>query len=283
MRSQLLELKNYMTLPLPEGLDQTFTAEDLASEVDNDVRRDLLSHRALVEQDTVDMGDAVTVALAGPTPKYCKKALPLNVGKGLFDKVLEEALAGRRVGETFTAPSAAGDETVTVLQCRRTCVPELDDAFVRSLGLEGVDTVEAYLEHLRAYYRQFYHDGYVEFFAQEQFSAMCGESRWHWDEAEMAELTERWHALQAENRELHGVILSPDPEEAAATLAMEEEDLKLMVQMFLVDCLFTGHDAGQAMPEMSDHAMTAMRNRVMAPLQRYLDDKVHITFEEEDK
>ena len=283
MRSQLLKLKNYMTLPLPEGLDLTFSADDLASEVNNDVQRDLLSHRVLTEQDTVAEGDAVTVALAGQTPKYCKKALPLNVGKGLFDKMLEEALVGRRVGETFTAPSAAGEVQVTILQCRRTAVPELNDAFVCSLGLDGVETVEAYLEHLRAYYRQFYHDGYVEFFAQELFCAMCSESRWQWDEAEMAELTERWHALQAEIREMHNEVLSPDPEEAAATLAMEEEDLKLMVQMFLVDCLFTGRDPSQTMPEMSSQAMTTMRDRVMAPLQKYLSDKVHITFEEENK
>lgn len=281
MKSQLLELKNYMALPLPEGLEQTFTAADLASEINNDIQRDLLSHRRLVEQTTVAEGDAVTVSLAGPTPKYCKKALPLNVGKGLFDAALESALAGRHVGETFTAPSAAGDVEVTVLQCRRTAVPALDDAFVRSLGLDGVDTVAEYQEHLKSYYRKFYHDGYVEFFAQELTVDALNQSRWQWDEAEMAELNQRWHALQAEIRERHDTVLSPDPAEAAAALELEEEELRMYMQMLLVDCLLSGRDSAAAEPDLGLQAMSELRCRILAPVQSYLSDKVHITFEEE--
>ena len=281
MKSQLLELKNYMALPLPEGLEQTFTAADLASEVNNDIQRDLLSHRRLVEQATVADGDVVTVALQGPTPKYCKKALPLNVGKGLFDAALESALVGRHVGETFTAPSAAGDVEVTVLQCRRTEVPDLDDAFVRTLGLDGISTVEEYQEHLKNHYRKFYHDGYVEFFAQELTVEALAQSRWQWDEAEMAELNQRWHAIQAEVREMHDTVLSPDPAEAAATLELEEEELRMYMQMLLVDCMLSGRDSAAVEPDLGLQAMAALRDRVMAPVQRYLDNKVHITFEEE--
>ena len=282
MKSQLLELKNYMALPLPEGLEQTFTAADLASEINNDIQRDLLSHRRLVEQTAVAEGDAVTVALAGPTPKYCKKALPLNVGKGLFDASMEVALVGRQVGETFTASSAAGNVQVTVLQCRRTEVPALDDDFVCSLGLEGVSTVSAYKEHLESYYRKFYHDGYVEFFAQELMLEALNQSNWQWDEAEMAELKQRWYALQAEIRERHDMVLSPDPAEAAATLEQEEEELRMYMQMLLVDCLVSGRDSASAEPDLGLQAMSELRARVMAPVQRYLDDKVHITFEEDN-
>ncbi len=281
MKSQLLELKNYMTLPLPDGMEQTFTAEDLASEINNDIQRDLLSHRRLVEQATVAEGDVVTVALQGQTPKYCKKALPLNVGKGLFDAALESALVGRQVNETFTTSSAVGDVEVTLLECRRTEVPALDDAFVRSLELEGISTVAEYKEHLKNYYRKFYHDGYVEYFAQELTVEALTQSRWRWDEEELAELNKRWHALQAEVREMHNTVLSPDPAEAAATLAVEEEDLRLFVQLFLVDCLLSGRDSTAAEPELGLQAMTELRNRIMAPVQHYLSDKVHITFEEE--
>jgi hypothetical protein len=281
MRSQLLELKNYMTLPLPEGLEQTFPSEALASEINNDIQRDLLSHRRLVECDTVADGDVVTVLLAGPTPKYCKKALPLNVGKGLFDAALEPALVGRHVGESFTAPSAAGDVKVTVLQCRRTEVPTLDNGFVCSLGLECISTVAQYQEHLKNYYRKFYHDGYVEFFAQELMAEALNQSCWQWDEAEMAELNQRWHALQAEIRERHDTVLSPDPAEAAATLELEEEELRMYVQMLLVDCLISGRDSAAAEPDLGLQAMSELRERILAPVQNYLSGKVHITFEEE--
>ena len=281
MKSQLLELKNYMALPLPEGLEQTFPSEALASEINNDIQRDLLSHRRLVEQTTVAEGDAVTVALAGPTPKYCKKALPLNVGRGLFDAALESALVGRQINETFTAPSAAGDVEITVLHCRRTEVPSLDNDFVCSLGLEGISTVEEYQEHLKSYYRKFYHDGYVEFFAQELMVEALTQSRWQWDEAEMAELNQRWHALQAEIRERHDTVLSPDPAEAAATLQLEEEDLRMYMQMLLVDCLVSGRDSAAVEPDLGLQAMSELRERILVPVQNYLSGKVHITFEEE--
>lgn len=281
MRSQLLEMKNYMTLPLEE-LDQHFPPSALASEVNNDVQRDLLSHRRLTDCDTVAAGDTVTVCLEGSTPRYQRKALPLTVGKGLFDPALEAALVGRAVGERFSAPSAEGPVPATVLQCCRRIVPELNDAFVLSLDLEGVSTVAQYRTQLEDHYRQFYHEGYVDFFAQDLFNRMCEHSRWALDEAEMAELNARWHALQAEVRTFHDTVLG-DEENARQILAIEEEDLLFLVRLFLVDCLMTGVDSRTVMPDLSNRALQQLRERVLKPIARYLDDKVHVDFEAEEE
>ena len=56
--------------------------------------------------------------------------LPLNVGKGLFDKEFEKAVVGLKKGETAAVSFDGKTAEVTVLTIDRTVYPELTDSMV---------------------------------------------------------------------------------------------------------------------------------------------------------
>lgn len=88
---------------------------------------------------------------------------PLGLGSGAFIPGFEEAIVGHNIGETFDIPltfpepydnnpDLAGQEvvfTVTLHSLARREVPELDDAFVKSVS-ETSKTVEEYKKEIRS-------------------------------------------------------------------------------------------------------------------------------------
>ncbi len=86
---------------------------------------------------------------------------PLEIGSGSFIPGFEEQLVGMASGETkeiqvtfpteYPAENLAGKETtfkVTVHEIKAKHTPELDDELVKELGIEGVETVEAFKKHV---------------------------------------------------------------------------------------------------------------------------------------
>ena len=117
-------------------------------ELNEKVQKILTRHAAMIDVDTVAPDDFVMLDTSSDVPKFNKKAITLRVGKGLFSKALEEAILGMHRGETRIAALPEGTATVHILTIKRRVLPALTDETVRSLRMEGIETVEALKEQI---------------------------------------------------------------------------------------------------------------------------------------
>lgn len=116
----------------------------------------------VTDRDTVEDGDTVTIDYEGKKNGVAFDGgtatdYNLEIGSGLFIDGFETGLIGVKKGETvelnlsfpenYLAEDLAGQPvvfTVTVKEIQSSQAPTLDDAYVVSLGIEGVSTVEEY-------------------------------------------------------------------------------------------------------------------------------------------
>lgn len=116
----------------------------------------------VTDRDTVEDGDTVTIDYEGKKNGVAFDGgtatdYNLEIGSGLFIDGFETGLIGVKKGETvelnlsfpenYPAEDLAGQPvvfTVTVKEIQSSQAPTLDDAYVVSLGIEGVSTVEEY-------------------------------------------------------------------------------------------------------------------------------------------
>jgi len=109
--------------------------------LEKDMERILKAHGSKVEADDVADGDMATLNCVSALPKFNKEGIIVPVGKGIFSKVLETLLPGKKVGESFSAAVDGTDVAVTVVKSVRTLVPELTDENVAAFGMDGISTV----------------------------------------------------------------------------------------------------------------------------------------------
>ncbi len=70
------------------------------------------------------------------------------VGRHFFDLSLEDALLGMTCGQSAELSVRGRTAPVTVCSVKRRHIPPLTDEEIVRLGIEGVDTIEAYRQHL---------------------------------------------------------------------------------------------------------------------------------------
>lgn len=102
----------------------------------------------LCEEDALQAGDAVKVKVESTLPRFNKASVTVNVGGGLYDKVLEAALVGRHIGDVGTVNTRDVEVRYTVLSAQRMAVPEPTDAMVEEQGVENIHTVAEFTRHL---------------------------------------------------------------------------------------------------------------------------------------
>ncbi len=150
MKSKLLRLADLSAFGPWEI--QTLSVEN---EVNMQINSLLVRYRKLEDVDTIEDGDIVVVGCVSDNPKYNRKKLPLNVGKGLFDWEFEEKLIGLKINETSIITVNGSAVTVTVNSIRRNILPPLSDEIVEEcMKLPEYDepdikTVDQYLPALR--------------------------------------------------------------------------------------------------------------------------------------
>jgi len=164
------EFEVYPAVTLPDL--ETFTppefeVEPTVEEVDQalDQLRQRQSQWEPLEAGTVEEGLLVEAAVAGEFPEgggepFQQERVLFVPGKGEVPPELEAAVLGHSVGEVVTAERVAGENepeevrgkkvsyTLNINGLRRRVVPELDDEFAASLGLEG--GLEALREQVRS-------------------------------------------------------------------------------------------------------------------------------------
>ncbi len=142
------------------------TDEEIDEAISKDAARK--ADLVVVEDETpAENGDSVTIDFVGkkddvPFEGGSAEDYVLKLGSGTFIPGFEEAVAGMKTGETKTidvtfpetynnAELAGQPATfdVTVKQIEKEVLPELNDDFAASLGIEGVSTMDELKDHVR--------------------------------------------------------------------------------------------------------------------------------------
>ncbi len=153
MRSYINKLADYRDFEFEHEADLRCPKEYIEKQLRHITRGSRRTEKAEVLQ----KGDVAVLKLESKAAKFDRPSVTLTVGGGLFDKELEEKLVGRKVGERF-AVTVNGEEVKTeVLSATRSVYPEPDDEMVKKYvagkdDMEGVETVEQYIEHIKSHY-----------------------------------------------------------------------------------------------------------------------------------
>ncbi len=98
--------------------------------------------------DPISCNDVAVCKLCSALTKFNRDRVTFTVGSGLFDRELETALIGKNAGDVFTIYKTEDTVEITVLSVYNKRIPELTDAIVSQLGIEGVTTLAQYRAYL---------------------------------------------------------------------------------------------------------------------------------------
>ena len=98
--------------------------------------------------DGIRTGDIVRVSFPDEAAEDGVGQVQFSVGRHFFDPALEDALLGMTRGQTAELAVKGRKKPVTVLSVKRRNIPPLTDETVASIGIEGVDTIAGYRQHL---------------------------------------------------------------------------------------------------------------------------------------
>lgn len=92
-------------------------------------------------EETLQPRDVAVLRLESGLPWFDRERVTVNIGGELFDKELEDALVGKRVGDAGTAAARGAEVRYTVLSAKRLAVPEPTDEMVEAQGEANIHTV----------------------------------------------------------------------------------------------------------------------------------------------
>lgn len=98
--------------------------------------------------DGIRPGDIVKISFPDETAEGGERQAQFAVGRHFYDPQLEDALQGLAAGQSAQLTVRGQTRPVRVLSVKRRHIPPLTDARIADLHIEGVDTVEAYRQHL---------------------------------------------------------------------------------------------------------------------------------------
>jgi len=98
--------------------------------------------------DTLLEGGMAVCRLASETAKFNKEKIKFVAGSGMFNRDIESAVIGMRVGESKTIELADSEVEIALLEATNRIVPELTDDVAGILGIDGVSSMEELRERL---------------------------------------------------------------------------------------------------------------------------------------
>lgn len=169
--SQSVNPDKYVTLGQYKGLEATKQAVEVTDEeIEQQIQATLEQYATTEEvkdRTTVEKGDIANIDYVGKKDGVAFEggtadAFDLEIGSGRFIPGFEDGIIGKEVGKTFDLdltfpevydnnPDLAGQDvvfTVTVNSIKEKKVPELDDAFVKTLNA-GATTVAEFKDLLK--------------------------------------------------------------------------------------------------------------------------------------
>ena len=140
-------------------LDEYLKREDAIHSVPTDAELKELARKSIVreqlelvvlpQQEPAMAGDTAVLKTVGQTPKFNKERVTVTLGRGLYNKDLENALIGCTVGQSVEVMVGDSPVNATVLELKRKQAPEPTDEMVAELQVKDhqgnlITTVEGY-------------------------------------------------------------------------------------------------------------------------------------------
>lgn len=106
-------------------------------------------HFLTIEEQTgeIQKGDIAAICIKCEDKFLCSDCERLSVGRGFFSEEIEQALIGKKKGDTFTTEVEGTSVEITVLWNKRRIIPELTDEMAARLGIENVTNREEYIAY----------------------------------------------------------------------------------------------------------------------------------------
>ena len=145
MRSRVLTLKDPRTVDLSGHLEPFALDRE---RLDRELRRSTNPYIRWEKGTVVSAGDLVVCRLGSDCPRFRKERVKFTAGSAMFHRELEVLTLGMAVGETRETDLPEGHVALTVTEVTNRIVPEISDALVAQMGLEGIHTVAEYTAYL---------------------------------------------------------------------------------------------------------------------------------------
>ena len=130
------------------------TEEELLELARKGIVREQLVLAPLPEGTPAEPGDTAALRTESELPKFNKPNVTVTLGRGLYNRELENAVIGKRVGDTVNVTVGEQPVKATVLALKRKQVPDPTDEMVKALeqkDLKGnsIETVKEYEAYIR--------------------------------------------------------------------------------------------------------------------------------------
>lgn len=141
-------------LEQPDALREIPSEAELMELAHKAITRERLTLLPLSREEQAAAGDTATIKASSDIPRYNKEKVTATLGRGLYNKELEEALIGHRAGDTVSINLQDQPVTATILELRRKQIPEPTDEMVQELQARTADgrpinTVKEYEDFIR--------------------------------------------------------------------------------------------------------------------------------------
>ena len=141
MKSKVIQLCDYKTIQIP---DHYLSGRIPEEQIDRQLETLSANYAAEQEADTVKSGDSVACRSQSSMERWNRPLLLLYPGRGLCEPELENSCLDAKVGEQRTVELPEGEIILTVRRIVRRVNRPVDDELIKSEGIPGVETVEAY-------------------------------------------------------------------------------------------------------------------------------------------
>ncbi len=127
-------------------LDEYLLQEDAIHSIPTDAELKELARKSIVReqlvlsplpaQEAAQEGDTAVLKTVSPLPKFSKERVTVTLGRGLYNRDLETALIGRKLGDSIQLTVQENPVNVTILELKRKQAPEPNDEMVVQLQVK---------------------------------------------------------------------------------------------------------------------------------------------------
>lgn len=232
LKSKVISYAQYKDL----DLDQLIPPFEYETEkLEKDVSTLLKKHAEMVDADSVEEYDFVTLSCKSDMPRFNKSNITLRVGKGLFNRELEKALIGIHKGENKQIVVGGANVQVDITKITRAIEPSLNDETVASWNIKGVKTVAQLKNKLKTDQRLTFIEDYSESITSEIMTVINEQSQFDLNEEDIAASKEEGRKMLWSMLDGCGVNAdtATDEEVTAVSGMTLEENITHMENMFV--------------------------------------------------
>ncbi|RLK63463.1 hypothetical protein D3H64_04310 [Atopobacter sp. AH10] len=150
MKSKVLNSIDVTQLKIPEEL-LTLSRKDYSALLEEDLQklsRQYSKDKERENGEALVLGDVVSISAScdqeGAPAKFNREKATIKLGKGFYDKAIENELIGKLVGESYSLTTGDFTVEVKILAAKFMDIQPVNDEMIQKEEINGVDTLEEY-------------------------------------------------------------------------------------------------------------------------------------------